>query len=414
MGQETEGGWVPSTVEERGEVLGQLNRILADSHFSHSKRYPHFLRYVVEETLRGAGDQLKERNLGIIIFDRPPDYDTNADSIVRVTAAEIRRRIAQYYDQTSHYGELRIDLPSGSYAPHFSRALPAYPERAHENGKVPEEPKVAERRLEEADRKGSVSRRTILLVMLALVSVGVGALVYWVHWGRVATPSLSQFWNFEGSRQDDVQLCIGQIDPWMGMQSPPAGDSVRAIRKEERLLALSDAAAAITIASTVTSVGLNPSLIGSHLATFVDLQREPTVLIGAFDNDWTQQLTEKLPYRLERPNNGEVFQIVETAGLNPKVYQLDMTEPYTKFTQDYGIVARFVSNVTNQPTIVVAGLASNGTAAASKLVTSEGLFAQARRSLPNDWQKKNLEIVVATQVIGGRSGPPKILEVRSW
>ncbi len=54
--------------------------------FSNSKRYPTLLRYVVEQTLEGRGDEIKERSIGIDVFGRPPDYDTNLDTIVRYTA----------------------------------------------------------------------------------------------------------------------------------------------------------------------------------------------------------------------------------------------------------------------------------------------------------------------------------------
>ena len=67
----------------------------------------------------GNVDQLKERTLGIEVFGRELDYDTNIDHIVRSTAGEIRKRIAQYYHEPGHESEIRIDLPSGSYVPEF-------------------------------------------------------------------------------------------------------------------------------------------------------------------------------------------------------------------------------------------------------------------------------------------------------
>ncbi len=79
----------------RFEVLKQLDRIIASRHFRNSKRYPALLKFVVEHTLAGRIDALKERTLGIEVFGRPNDYDTNADPVVRVTAGEIRKRIAQ-------------------------------------------------------------------------------------------------------------------------------------------------------------------------------------------------------------------------------------------------------------------------------------------------------------------------------
>src|SRR6201747_29437 len=106
----------------RSELLDQLERIVRSKHFRNSKRYPTFLRFVVEQTLAGKTEALKERTLGVDVFARPNHYDTNDDPIVRVTAGEIRKRIAQYYQEPGREEELRIDLPLGSYVPHF---LPA-------------------------------------------------------------------------------------------------------------------------------------------------------------------------------------------------------------------------------------------------------------------------------------------------
>src|ERR1700759_4491914 len=89
--------------EPRAEaVRDELDRLLASPFFNHSRRFPNFLRFVVEHTLAGDIDNIKERTLGIEIFGRDPDYDTATDPIVRVTAAEIRKRVAQYYQDPAH------------------------------------------------------------------------------------------------------------------------------------------------------------------------------------------------------------------------------------------------------------------------------------------------------------------------
>src|SRR5262249_24492271 len=99
--QET-ASWIPVSDQERTAVLEQLDRILGNPHFHLSKRFPSFLKFVVNETLAGRGENLKERTLGIEVFGREPEYDTTNDPIVRVTAAEIRKRIAQYYQEGGH------------------------------------------------------------------------------------------------------------------------------------------------------------------------------------------------------------------------------------------------------------------------------------------------------------------------
>src|ERR1700682_6108413 len=114
---------VSETEVDRAAVPDQLERILANPLFKNSKRYPTLLRYVVERTLDGHPGELKERTLGIEVFGRDPDYDTNLDPVVRTTAAEIRKRLAQYYQELNHETEPRIDLPLGSYAARFQAPL---------------------------------------------------------------------------------------------------------------------------------------------------------------------------------------------------------------------------------------------------------------------------------------------------
>src|ERR1700735_1705448 len=100
-------------------VREQLNRLLAHPLFTNSKRYPVLLAYTVEQTLLGHANELKERTIGVEAFGREPTYDATIDPVVRTTAAEVRKRLIQYYYNTDHAGELIIELPLGSYVPSF-------------------------------------------------------------------------------------------------------------------------------------------------------------------------------------------------------------------------------------------------------------------------------------------------------
>lgn len=95
-------------------VREQSDRVLASASFRTSKRHSGFLRYLVEETLEGRSAHLKERTVGVHEFGREIDYDTNVDPVVRVSAGELRKRLAQYYHEAGRETELRIDLPPGS------------------------------------------------------------------------------------------------------------------------------------------------------------------------------------------------------------------------------------------------------------------------------------------------------------
>src|ERR1035441_4536820 len=114
-------------------VRGELERILASPQFRNSKRHSCFLRYVVEETLNGDAGQLKERTVGVKVFGLDAGYDTSTNPVVRVSAGELRKRLLQYYSAPDRGGELRIDLPPGSYVPEFGAA----PVEAAEPASVP-------------------------------------------------------------------------------------------------------------------------------------------------------------------------------------------------------------------------------------------------------------------------------------
>ena len=74
---------------------------------------------MVENTLQGHGDMLKERTIGIEVFGRPTSYDPSDDATVRVKAGEVRKRLGLYYSEHGSGNPLRIELPSGTYVPEF-------------------------------------------------------------------------------------------------------------------------------------------------------------------------------------------------------------------------------------------------------------------------------------------------------
>src|SRR5271169_5666366 len=99
----------PRAPVDPGPVREQLERILQSAPFRNSRRYPALLRYVVEHTLEGKTDVLKERTIAADVFGRPVTYDPSNDPVVRTSAAEVRKRLAQYYQEASHSAEIRIE-----------------------------------------------------------------------------------------------------------------------------------------------------------------------------------------------------------------------------------------------------------------------------------------------------------------
>jgi TolB-like protein len=125
--------------EELAAVRDHLHNVLSSEAFKGGKRAQEFLQLVVEHALAGRMDSLRERMLGAEMFRRPIDYDTGNDSVVRVKASEVRRRLAQYYRKLEAPPRVRIELPTGTYVPqfHWTAAENSAPPVALENHPEP-------------------------------------------------------------------------------------------------------------------------------------------------------------------------------------------------------------------------------------------------------------------------------------
>jgi adenylate cyclase len=112
----------------RANIQEHVAKITASTGFSNSERLRELLRYAVTEALEGRGPSLKESVLGVAVFGRKPGYDSDANSIVRVEFARLRKKLEQYYEGEGARERWRIVFPKGSYAPEFVRTEP---EAAH-------------------------------------------------------------------------------------------------------------------------------------------------------------------------------------------------------------------------------------------------------------------------------------------
>src|SRR5690349_5002433 len=105
------------------DVRAELDRILASKGFSSAARVSRMLRYVVDKTLAGEADQLKEYAVGVEVFERDEHYDPRVDSIVRVEAGRLRTKLDEYYNGEGAWSDVRIALPRGGYSATFERPI---------------------------------------------------------------------------------------------------------------------------------------------------------------------------------------------------------------------------------------------------------------------------------------------------
>jgi len=400
------------TDEERKAIHEQVERLLRNSHFNQSRRFPSFLRFVIEQTLLGQTDLLKERTLGIEIFGREADYDTASDPIVRVTATEIRKRIAQYYQEPGHETELRVSLPAGSYVPQFQ-----WPQVAEVS--VPQTvaimaPPAAAVVLEgvvapKAPRRWSW-RPAAVAALIAIVLCS--AAIY--LWRSAQRSAFEFFWGPLVRSSEPVLFCVADQSRYSTITLRDAANPSRQSQLQDNLTAIiiDDLNPIVRVAGLLQSNGKKYSVKGEGATDLMDLRNGPTVFIGAFDNAWTLRLTANLRYHFA--NNPEMtdFGIVDSTKPGESGWVVDRLQQMTTNNyRDYAIVARFIDGTTGKLAVVAAGVARGGTRVAAEYLTDPADLAQLERAAGN---KKNMEVVLSTQIIDGEPGTPKVEASYFW
>jgi TolB-like protein len=163
------------------DVRRQLHRLLASAVFAGSGRMSRFLEFVVEKTLAGEGERLKEYVVGVEVFDRDTSYDPRVDSIVRVEAARLRSKLAEYYAGAGRDDEIILTLPKGGYAPavRLEKRPAALNGIAPTNPAASPSPSVVVARAEPRSRSPLFCGRR-LWALGALLAAAVAGVVAWV------------------------------------------------------------------------------------------------------------------------------------------------------------------------------------------------------------------------------------------
>ncbi len=425
--------WLPVTEVDKNEVLQQLERLLETTHFRNSRRYPALLRFIVEETLAGRGEFLKERLLGVKVFGRPGDYDTAADPVVRVTVAEIRKRIAQYYYDEGHAQELRIALLPGRYEPEFR--LSRYgTQRAVNSAEVSLEawetthapvllmsPTEATPAVKVHSTTHS-RKRLLWWIFGALATAAVPA--SFVGWRTLHPSSLDRFWSPIIAAHQPVLFCLpiagGKygvaasskvlLPSQLNSKPPVTRGSYLELESLGENVVFSDVRAMMRISDLISQHAVEQRLRLNTAVTLDDLRQGPVILIGAMDNPWTLRAISHLRYQFGGSDE-ETYWIADTKTGLPTGWSLDLKQPIMSITRDYAIIARFHAEDTRQPQVIVAGIGMSGTAAAGELLTNPAQMEVLRQRVGGALDRNDFEAVISTDVVNGIAGAPKIITV---
>lgn len=408
------GTWLPQNQTERDYVLRQLDRILDSPLFRSSRRNPALLKFIVEQTLDGNGDAIKERALGIEVFGRAPDYDTNLDHVVRTTAGEVRKRLAQYYVEAGADDEIRIEVPSGSYVARFRLARDA-------SALAAATPAPMGERHAHWWPKGRIAR---LLLAGSLVANAILAAVLLIEvrpwFGGAST--LQKFWDpvFAGSRP--VLICVGLQDNFgtgplnRSVQNQPAtGDNKVTLLRDPLMhrVAMADLLALAKVAAYAGERHARYRVADPASTSFADLQGGPTILIGVDNNTWTTRISDRLRFGFVNNDANRTNGILDKQNPQRKDWFWS-TDLATETTKDYAIVSRLLDRRVEQVIVIVGGLGPHGTEVAGQFITDPDQIRKLEPYTPSDWSHKNLQVVLSAEVVKGSSGPPKVEAAYFW
>lgn len=447
---ETESGSHPPAVlpteAEHKVILSEVGAILESSQFRGSQQCRRFLTYVVTHTLAGDEGSLRERVIGSAVFGRAPDYDTSDDPVVRLRASEVRKRLAQYYQSLEQLPDVRVLIPSGSYKAtfHWGKGDPAA--HADENLGLADSPESAvihegpERIAIAAPPHGIVMggpqtsvrppRGWIWLGLTAMVLLGAG--LFWMH-GRGGGPEtvVRDLWQPFLSSSKPVLISVGSnavyrvsdevADKYArehhlesgGMEFFPDLSPETTMQQAgmhsapDSFVALGDVAAISQIVANLTRMQKSYQERFTNDISFAEIRSNPTVLVGGFNNAMTRELTKNLRFVCVSRNR------IEDRQQPNRAWVLHASQD-AHDTEDYAIISRILSQDGSAPLLSLAGLGQYGTLAATEFVFNPNRLEEIAHSLPKDWRKRNLQILLHIKVSDFKPDAGKVVATHTW
>ena len=413
-------------------VLDTLRSILDSAHFSKSPRSRALLEFAVRNALQGNSGSFKERTVGIEVFGRSVDYDTNSDPVVRTAAVEVRRRIVQYFSEHPAT-PVRIDIPAGSYkaAIHFrsqhenqishldTQALasndarngysqPVVPDvlRGQENASLSTTTRKVRTHL------WNIRAAVGIAAMLAVVVTGIGL------WRSQRDRGLREFWGPVLKSGEQPLILIGRTNQAGADDGQAATGAFNA--SGFRSLVLDDAIAAAQVCGVFRQYGRECKIDAVQVTGGEEISNRSIVVIGGLGSPWGQQILAPLLYypRLATVTQPAAQGVVEIMKRQPTgdipLWTFNRYEAPAQFGKDYAIIARYRNAITGSMTVVLAGLGFRGTNSAGQFISSPDKLRDLLSRAPKGWKGTNFEAVLQIDLVQGTSSNAEVIATNFW
>jgi hypothetical protein len=427
----------PDATPQPATILRELAAILESAPFRNSRQCQRLLRYIVEQSLDGHTAALRERVIGMAVFDRRADYDPGQDPVVRIRAADVRKRLAQYYQSAADLA-VQIDVPPGSYRASFR--IHASAELSLVGQPLPSMQPPVPHAIDGPAATAMLTsppaprplRRLVLTAGVATLVVALAVVAaVWQRSGRPG-PALwfDQFWAPFLRAPQPVLVCLGTnavyhlSDSYMAayrgehhiadngaelFADLPPQSQVRAadlLPVPGTFVGFADVAAATNV---VTLLVQHQKPFAQRLSSdlsFPDLRNVPSVLVGGFNNRWTLEMTGDLPFRFA---NGHSVIDTQTGHVWSQVLDHASTA-----VDDYALISRLTDAKTGAPLLVIAGIGTSGTQAAGEFVSSRAALARLAHGAPQGWAQRNMQVLLHVRVVEYAPSKPEVVAERFW
>jgi hypothetical protein len=427
-----------------GAARSELAVVVASSTFSRSPRMSRLLIYLCEKFFAGESDQIKEYNIAVDLLGRSPSFDPADNASARVEVHRLRKKLRAYYEAEGADRELRIEIPAGTYVPQFvpKRLDTPKPEPVTAAIAVEVEAQeplvVAELAIPTEELAPTPIRSRLRLprrwpwLAAAAVLVVAGILVA-LQLMRKPNPEFDAFWRpaIESAASTMIVMAhpivyhpttrANQLHSQLH-GSPPLPVQIP-LDVPPNLLNGSDFVAVfdqyvgfgdtVAVSGLTTLFARHGGAVNVRLASkteFADMGDSPAILIGAFTNRWTIELTQKFRYSfflhsghkpsiLDRQTNSRWFTDKADNGNS---------------NEDYILICRLPKSQTGGFAIVGAGLTQYGTEEAGRILTHPEALSPILRQLPKGWEWKNVELVLHSQIVGGTPTAPDLTASFVW
>lgn len=428
------------------QVRKALEAVLASPSMRSTQQCQTLLQYIAEHTLSGELALLRERVIGTEVFGRKPDYEPGEDPIVRIRAADLRKRLALYYQSLSTVPDVRIDVPSGSYKATFTwKALQPEPsepfiDQAPTAIDGSSSPSLPQPLLPPGDSvlnagPDSLSHESFHLRVLqlgsliALLIAGIFTVMSWYH-GQ-SDRILRSFWEPVLDSPKPLLISIGsnavyrvsdeKADAYSrqnhlessGMEFFQQFDPNQTIAStglhaaENSFVALGDVAAVSEMVGTLSHFAKTYQERFPNDISFAEVRSNPTLLIGGFNNPMTRELTRNFRFVLASRNR------IEDRNQPGKAWVLQASND-SHDTEDYAIVTRVLHHGEDQSLVSVAGMGQYGTLAATDFVCNPEGIQHLGDALGKGWQKRNFQLVLRIKVMDFKPVSTSIIAHHTW